>query len=141
MNKILSFDDAPKEVRKTLIDEINKYSMNQETGIYKSEPEIKANLQQYTGYMLEMLWQARSDKMSVETRDAMDWLTKSLVDEKLQSKYLGCRSRDVSFQGEDHKVLARDVISKTFELFKATPGIELPQEAENFSFRKFFKRK
>ena len=141
MNNILSFDDAPKEVKNTLMEDIKRYSFDTDTGKYKSEVEIKANLQQYTGYMLEMLWQARYDKMSVETRNAMDWLTKSLVDENLQSKYLGSRSHDVSFEGEDHKALARDVMDKTFYLFKATSGVDLPQEPEPFSFRKLFKRK
>lgn len=141
MNKVLSFDDAPKEIKKTLIEDINRYSFDRDTGKYKSEVEIKANLQEYTGYMLEMLWQARYDKMSVEMCNAMDWLTKSLVDESLQSKYLGSRSHDVSFQGENHKALARDVMDKTFNLFKATSGIQLIQEPEGFSLKKFFKRK
>jgi len=139
MNNVTSFDDAPEKIRYTLIEEIKRYSFD--AGQYKPEKEIKANLHEYTGYMLEMLWQARYDKMSVETRNAMDWLTKNLVDEKVASKYLGSSSHDTSFQGEDHKALARDVIDKTFNLFKATSGIELPNEKESFSFKKLFKRK
>lgn len=79
-------------------------------------------------YMLRMLWQARYDKMSVETKDNFDWISRNFLPDGVPYKGTTAFQELLIPSDYDHNQLAEDVFSDLWVLYQFSEysGLEEP---------------
>lgn len=68
-------------------------------------------------YILKMVWLGRGDKFSIERAPFFDWATANFVRSDLAQNYTGFQRGVIHFQGENHEVLAHELV-KSLRLAK-----------------------
>lgn len=120
-----TFSEIPTEQRNFILSYFNAWQgkVSQVDTYY-----AKAFVRESFVYMLRMLWQARYDKMSSETKENFDWISKNFLPDSVP--YAGAtKVRELLIPSDfNHDKLAEDVFSDLWALYQFSEfsGLEEP---------------
>lgn len=120
-----TFSEIPTEQRDFILSYFNAWQgkVSQADSVY-----AKKFVRESFVYMLRMLWQARYDKMSSETKNNLDWISKNFLPDSVP--YTGAtKVRELLIPSDfNHNQLAEDVFSDLWALYQFSEysGLEEP---------------
>lgn len=120
-----TFSEIPTEQRNFILSYFNAWQgkVSQGDPIY-----AKKFVRESFVYMLRMLWQARYGKMSVETKEYLNWISQNFLPDSVP--YTGTKTvGELLFPSEyNHDQLAEDIFSDLWALYQFSEysGLEEP---------------
>lgn len=139
--KPANLSDAPENIKKTLIHEMNSWKhFNTKP---KDAEEAKHSFEDMTVYSIRMYWQARFDKINHQQKEAFEWATYHFAPEYLN--FQGVAPGKPVFSDEDTTALAKNLFNDIWQAYLLTPEVEVPfdkineQNNKNGFLKKLFK--
>ena len=120
-----TFSEIPSEKRNFILSYFNTWQgkVSQDSPI-----AAKQHVRESFVYMLRMLWQARYDKMSVETKENFDWISQNFLPDGIPYKGTTAFQELLIPNDYNHNQLAEDIFSDLWVLYQFSEysGFEEP---------------
>lgn len=141
MTKFYNLNDLPANISKKAIYEF-EYAWGKNMGHEADTLDSAKNkVMDMSGYSLQMYLQGRTDKLSQEKMELWKWTVLNLLPENVVKSHPFELDREHKFIGLNHQQLAQEALEKLWNLYVATPNLEMPANPSKskFSFKNLFK--